>query len=499
MNLIPQTPGTTPGYYCTWEAQNALFAKEKAMGTNPEKFAGPGGAQIARHNMNEEIIFGKNGMARQFEKIRRDLYFVLDDGWDVPYNVHPDTQRHAFGSLLLEEERFPSCIGTPEERLGKINDKIKAMGWRGVGLWIASQAQGETDENRLGDADSRDYWAERMAWCRYAGVDYWKVDWGVYERCKAWRKMLTELGRKEHPGLLIEHAACRGPINENNGRFAGWSPAQDEFLSIMDFSDIFRSYDVVLQFTTVSTLDRLAVLLSSPVSADAMGLVNCEDELYMGAALGCPVGIMRTALDEVIPRKLDEAIRAVMWQRLAPAYGVSEAQTYISEELGCDTWFFTPGSTWCNPLIGHEIMQSAPLIVSRGMDLPRVDAAGDKAPYVVASRNPNGAVTVAALPRCFKDRKVTPLTKVGIDVHSTRVPIGILGEFDELQLNFAQYAEGKRVYAQDLAGDVAHEITGQVKINGMELLIPGGLITSIGLEAATPSDTSSPGMVLVLA
>ena len=58
---------------------------------------------------------------QQFPKIRGDLYLMLDDGWDVPYGVHPDKSRDRFGTLELDEERFPSFTGTPAQRLKKLN------------------------------------------------------------------------------------------------------------------------------------------------------------------------------------------------------------------------------------------------------------------------------------------------------------------------------------------------------------------------------------------
>ena len=101
MNLIPDTIGSTPNYYCTWSAQNSFYN----LKDNPEKLAGSGGAQVARHSLTEETVFGEGGMAHQFDKIRRDLFFVLDDGWDVPYYVDPSTARYEFGSLLLPDTK----------------------------------------------------------------------------------------------------------------------------------------------------------------------------------------------------------------------------------------------------------------------------------------------------------------------------------------------------------------------------------------------------------
>lgn len=93
-------------YFCTWNAQN-FGRKDAALEKNGSIFLGSEGAKKARDAMNEEFIFGQGGLADQYGPIRDCLYFVLDDGWDVPYGVHPDSQIEAFGSLEMSGDRFP--------------------------------------------------------------------------------------------------------------------------------------------------------------------------------------------------------------------------------------------------------------------------------------------------------------------------------------------------------------------------------------------------------
>ena len=69
------------------------------------------------------------------------LIFVFDDGWDVPYGLK-NNDNNDFGSLILNEERFPSFSGEPKERMKKLVDKVKSFGWKGVGLWICASAKG---------------------------------------------------------------------------------------------------------------------------------------------------------------------------------------------------------------------------------------------------------------------------------------------------------------------------------------------------------------------
>ena len=496
MNLIPGKPGLTPNYYCTWGAQNGFYNRKD----NPEKFTGSGGAQVARHSLTEETVFGDSGMAREHDRIRGDLYFVLDDGWDVPYTVDPNTARYEFGSLMLNEEKFASCSGAPEVRLQKMNDMMKNLGWKGVGLWIASQAQGETSGNKLSLEQSKDFWKERILWSKYAGVEYWKVDWGVYSTDVSWRRMLTQLGKELYPELFIEQCRCMGCTNDNNNRFAGWDNVTDENLAILAFSDVFRSYDAWDQLSVATTMDRLGVLLTAEMEEKALGIINVEDEPYIGAALGCAIGIMRTRFRPTrrTTKLMDEATRAIMWQRIAPAFGVKETKSYVSDELLTDAWFFEKGEVFATELDNKELTQIAPNVVSRGINLPRVKDYIENAPYVVAAKNPNGAVSISTLPRSTGRKIEFPLSTIEFDVGDSDVPIGIFGLYNQLILNFTDSVSGKKVYVQDLAGYEAQDITNLISCKGNQLVISGEVISKAGLSNASENDLSSPGLVMVL-
>jgi len=493
MNLIPNKPSNTPSYYCTWEAQNNIEKTDRE--SDYAAFEGDQGAQMARASLNDDILFGKNGLALQYEKVRGDLYFILDDGWDVPYNVHPATDMYEFGSLLLNEERFPSCTGEPWERLAKMNERIKALGWKGLGLWLAAQAQGEREGKLLSKEQSIAYYTERLKWCRQANIDYWKVDWGFHCHSVEYRKMLTDLGKEVYPELYIEHCRCMRPTNENAGRFDNWEDITDKSLDIFEFSDIFRSYDVTIPLSVVTTLDRLSVLLQKQVSKNALGIINCEDELYIGAALGCSLGVMRTKLNKS-HRNMDEVIRAVNWQRIAPAFGAGKSN--ISNEIGIDTWHFKPGDTWAAELIGTELKQGAPIAMARGLNLPRLDKPNGEAPFVVAAKNPNGAISIATLRRASLDGIKTPECSIHLEVGDTEHPIGIFGYYGQLNLYFDRPISAMKIYAQDLAGDVARDITDLLTVNDNRLIIPGGLIAELGLSSASEGDNSEPGLVLAL-
>jgi len=131
MNLIPHTTGQTPSYWCTWAVQNYSLGKDD-LGEQPmdaRAFEGSRGARLARTKLNEKLVFQHPGwITNSYSKVCGDLYVVFDDGWDVPYGVHPQEEQWRFGSLELNEERFPSCSGTPKERLRRLNEKVRAAG-----------------------------------------------------------------------------------------------------------------------------------------------------------------------------------------------------------------------------------------------------------------------------------------------------------------------------------------------------------------------------------
>ena len=74
-NYVPNTVNKSPDYYCTWQTQ--LYA------TNDGK------PEMQKKAINERSLFDTskpNGWAYFYENARRDLIFVLDSGWDVPYD-----------------------------------------------------------------------------------------------------------------------------------------------------------------------------------------------------------------------------------------------------------------------------------------------------------------------------------------------------------------------------------------------------------------------------
>jgi len=170
----------------------------------------------------------------------------------------------------------------------------------------------------------------------------------------------------------------------------------------------------------------------------------------------------------------------------------------LDDRVLTDDWQFKEGETGGDWLVGHDVHQSAPARVSRGMPLPEVKAEGEL-PYVIASRNPNGAISLATLPRASKDKGIyAPLADITLDVGAGGSPIGVFGPFRSLGLRLSHELGSRRLWAQDLAGDVPTDITPHVAIRGRTLMLPGNLINSVGRSAASPGDISNPGLVLKL-
>jgi hypothetical protein len=513
MNLIPLQPGKTPSYWCTWGAQN--YAIEDMDDTSWNK---------AYNNLDEVKLFHDPGWAvSAFESVRPDLYLLFDVGWDTPAGAAIEHERWRLGSLEVDTGRFPSCTGSSVERLAKLNRLVQSAGWRGAAIWVAPQALGEGKDGFMLDwAALEEYYRERMRWSRAAGIGYWKVDTGLRGEDIDYRRMLNRLAAQEAPELVIEHAIPLGPLNDeatpwadfaanSSGRYHNWDNGGilRHALELVSFSDVLRTYDITNQLSVATTLDRVAAILAEAPDSSGMGLLNAENELYLAAALGCAFGAMRHPDWRDAPekdydpylwrRRSDEVTRAARWQRIAPAFG-RHNRFEQSSELLTDAWLFREGDTWATFYYDRLFEQTAPARVARNMSLPEVIPADDgELPYVVAARHPDGPVSVATLPRTAPDRGIFhPLAHVTLEITGMDDPVGVFGRYASLTLQMPASIRGRKVWAQDLAGDTAVDVTAAVEIDDRRLVLPGKWIDRAGTTAATPGDLSEPGLVLVL-
>lgn len=270
----------------------------------------------------------------------------------------------------------------------------------------------------------------RMRWCRFAGVKYWKVDWGTKDKDICFRRMLTEVAKEEYPELIIEHAIPIIPFNgneklDNDCRYISNDNYINKVNDTLEFSEVFRSYDVGEPITTVTTIDRLSYLLSN-----ASNYVNCEDEVYLGAVLGLPVGIMRSKFWDKTSKfynKLYEAVACIKWHQVANVFKGGSLQ--VSKDLICD-YFDYKDDIWFENARNKRVKQYAPMVMARNCDL--VDVKGNDS-FVVSCLNPNNVYSIGVfLKQGIKESN--NLVDVKVDVPENVVRLGVFGDFNTLSL-----------------------------------------------------------------
>ena len=335
-----------------------------------------------------------------------------------------------------------------------------------------------------------------MQWSRQAGIHYWKVDWGRHAHDLQWRKMLTELGRKYAPNLVIEQAMDYQGV---------------------EFSDVFRTYDVENIISIPVTIRRISELLQYKKEKTAAGLICCEDEPYIAAALGCTFGIMRHPFSGAMPNgqqdfcfppvgrdlknRLDCEIRAARWHRIAPPYGVGDAKVNIDTQMLEDSWILKDHETWQPRKAGDKLVEKAPARISRGLRLAEISNPNpEKQPYILAARYPNGAISIATIGRTIGREYFTSREDITLEIPELNVPIGIFGNYGTLTLIVPDTVDSGsiQVLGQDLAGSKAVDMTGCIEITGNTLTLSGELIREVGLMAAVPGDKSEPGLVMTV-
>jgi hypothetical protein len=285
-------------------------------------------------------------------------------------------------------------------------------------------------------------------------------------------------------------------------------------MAILQNTDVYRTYDVTSILSLPTTLDRMAEMLKGAEGHSGIrGLLNVEDEVYVAAAMGCTMGILRHPMHGMRPgpdadlffngprqakKRMDEVVRALRWQRIAPPFSPGIGTVRISEEVLTDSWVFERGQAWQDDIIDRKVMQGAPAAIARNIGLPQIQSTGEK-PFVIAARFPNGAVAIAAHERTnVGNGWFMPRCDVTLSVSDAPGPFGVFGYFDSLTLAFDRPLQRQRVLAQDLAGDQSFDITGAVQMREKNLRISRDVIRRVGLHNARPGDVSAPGLVIAL-
>lgn len=477
-NLVPDhSQFRIVNYVCTWSTQGVVCGNGKTV----------------RDVLTDEALFGENGWAYHFdESVRKDLIFLLDDGWDLPLSENGQDNQDYYGSFILDPIKFPGYGSTYVDRLKTLSDKVKAAGWYGLGVWVCCQE--DADHKTKDGSWDENYWMDKVLWSKASGICYWKNDWGNHAYTHAWRQFISDIANRYYPELIIEHIT--GDYGTNDPLGSGTCEAKIEnMLRCASYSDVFRSYDVTTQLSTATTMDRVTRILKDVriLPGDHMGLLNCEDELYLAAALGLSAGVMRSRLNG--KGDLDEVSRMVAWHRIAPPFDLSAYPNHVSEEILTDVWHFTD-DTWDATIQHKTVKQYAAAAVSRGVDLPVVNS--EEIPFLAASRNPvTGAVSIVTLRRT-SEGSANHLVDSDVcwNVGALTGPVGIFGVYKTLTLSFDRDITGLTILAQDLKGCTAFDITGLVTAECNKLVLSGELLKAIGTEAAAANDPSEPALVL---
>jgi hypothetical protein len=493
-NLIPTTVNKAPDYFCTWASQNYMEGWGVAN-FDCSTIEGGNGNSLAQTWIRDTTVFGPRGWGTLFHpKARADLYLLFDDGEFANWSDN---------SFILDTLKFPSFKGlSPTQQWTRANDSLKAKGWRSLALWCRGPDGGNP---------------QPQTWCKAAGIPYWKIDGGDDDLSQETiRNTLAS-------GIKFEHMPnYSGPLNGNwsgTGRFGAQTWGTGGTVGLIRTCDDVRTYDVTPDLSVATTLDRAEELLKACGGhPEATAIINCEDEVYIAAALGLTTGVMRNPMSgkrspldcdlffsgsRLVKKRMDEVARAVRWHRIGQPYPAGLYTMTLDTAALTDSWKYSTGDTWFSDVIGQTAYQGAAARSARGLALPVVtknNMTKDSLPFVIASRFPNGAVAIATLGRTKPNNNwYFPIAKVSLTVADTTKQFGIFGYYDSLSFVFASaVASNIQVMAQDLAGDSAVNITGSVKINANTLTVPGAVISQVGLSAKTTGDVSDPGMLMVI-
>ncbi len=516
-SLVPNEVSVAPNYWCTWYWQNYLILKGQEV-TNPDA-KNIYTNEAAREEMTEENIFGKQGMAVvMLPKTRSDYYFVIDHGWQ-----DKNISENKFFTLRMDPVDFPGYAHLePKEKIKQMNIDIQSLGWKGLGLWV----RGNPSEEEM---------KKFIEWSKYARIEYWKIDGGDIEYYYA-SKIKNEL----YPELTLEHITGAAPINPKwdipelslypsvynkeeavsqklDASLNSATETVERSLDVIKNTDVFRTYDAAPLLVSTTTLQRIHdILVETAGNSEYKAFLNIQDDCNIAAALGLLVAAKRHPMktprmyngkdfhfqisgERHVDRRLNEMDRFVLWQRIAPPMPAGYGTYRFSKHNLVDHIVFQANDTWYTPAHGKMVRQSAPAIMARNIALPEIKHKG-LAPYVMASKFPNGAVAIATEGRVTPDKSwIHPKADIVLKEVKLNSPIGIFGYYKSLSLllDYKKKLPGKlRIYGQDLLSKKSIDITNKIDINKNKIVIQGDLIEYIGNIDRDKYDISSPGMVI---
>ncbi len=487
MNLIPETSVPCYDYLCTWSMQERVAKQHGITGE---------GCANQRDALTDALLFGSDHAYHPYDvPYRKGLYFVIDDGWDVPFGTkHLAGEPNVYGKCDPDPKKFPHYGDTPLKRLTTLCKKVEALGYAGLGLWIAPQVSGETSQDPASFEEATAYWYKRAKWCAEAGVKYWKVDWGSHCLSADYRRMMTEAVKAADPDFLIEHAYPQPPFTQM-GKVEKRIQGSKAFLPL---SDVFRLYDVANPFLSSSMLMRIDEAMDAAQTiqpeSGTVGILNAEVCAEICAAFGCALGIMGNGTEDT------SDLACLRWHRIAPPFSVYESDYKKSTNRLTDTCFFSRDPAWWIHVKGKTLAESAPAVMARGCELPTIETDG-LAPFVCASKHPRThAYSIATLRRTVSPNQnfIAP-AHVSFQVGNATDPVGIFGYYAQLSLHYAEPIAAKRVFAQDMMDTCAYDVTDLCKLDGNTLTIDGETLQLLGTRSRSDKDSSDPSLILLLA
>ncbi len=484
INIVPDESLWNGNYLCTWSIQGDIARELGIEGT---------ACSEQRDALTAQTLFGeKNYFHVLSEEYRKDVILLLDDGWDVPFGTpHNETHSGMFGSLIPDQERFKGYGETPVERLMTISQKAKALGYKGIGLWVSPQQANINGPDTPETA--RGYWEERAKWSNETGVLYWKVDWGFQDNAP-YRRMMTEVVREYAPNLYIEHASPRAPFTALSGGQEAIDTFYQEAQKRAPLSDVYRVYDVYKPFYDVCVLERLDLIFKANPKQEynVKGLINVESAPIIAAAFGCTYGIMHK----------DENTEACLrWQRIAPAFSMYKGKYVCSDEILTDNFFFENDVCSWIECKGMEIAEKAPAIMARNCKLPIVKAKGEIKPFVIASKNAdNGVYSIATLRRTVDPNKnIAALADIIFELDDWDHLIGVFGIMNSLELTCERFLpENITVMVQDIMSNKAIDVTDRVSITNNSIVFNGIDLRMWGKSGRGVANESEPSLIIKL-
>lgn len=478
--IPPPSDELTGDYFCSWRMQKEAAKKYGLRGRWKSE---------TRDTMTSNFLFGKDADLHPLPKEeRRDLIYLLDDGWDVPFGT-PDIPGKAkiFGSLEADAERFSDLGRTPEKRLRKLCENIRNLGYGATGLWIACEYQGENSE------DIYRFYAEHAKLHEAAGVRYWKVSRGTHEDDTSYQEIISQAVRKNAKEIRVGHRISEALPSGRKSKDQLCPEEIREITSVLSHADVARIRLVLTPFGDTVLIRRLHEVFSvaktcKDANPDAQVLADTRP--YLAAVFGCAF--------EMICADAEERI-ALRFHRLSPPFSVGEADyRYSTQRLIDRLYIEMPKKSGGMSSAPAYFEESAPATMSRGCPLPTVRATGD-VPFVVASKNPRTHVyAIGTFPRNIDPNpQITPLADVELEVEGDSVTLGVFGIFDSLTLVYRTVIPTDTVILiQDFLDNEYQTITQKAVIAENKIRFSGTDLRTYGRSSQTFYNERSPACLI---